>query len=146
MLYSLSYWKHCEFSHYSGWLQTGQKGFNFQQRKIIFLLAAVRRLALGPTQFLIQWVPVVLTPGGEVQLQCNTDHSHPFSAEQVGATPPLPLPPQAPPWCVVRQLYFLLLSLLNKNKNKEDNRLKMTHFYIHCSRNKIAKKKRLLEW
>jgi hypothetical protein len=42
---------------------TGQSGFNPQQRQRIFPVASVSRLAVGPTQSPVQWIPGVLSPG-----------------------------------------------------------------------------------
>jgi hypothetical protein len=49
------------------------------QRQRTFPVAFVSRLALRPTQPPIQWVPVVLSPGGKVQLGHEADHSPPSS-------------------------------------------------------------------
>jgi hypothetical protein len=38
----------------------GQSGFDSQQGLLILLLTTASRPALGPTQYLIQWVPAVL--------------------------------------------------------------------------------------
>jgi hypothetical protein len=48
---------------YSVWLQAGRLGFGPRQGQIIFLLAPASRLALGPNQPPIEWVPGVLSPG-----------------------------------------------------------------------------------
>jgi hypothetical protein len=59
-------------------LQIGWPEFSSQQEN--FLLAARSRLALGPTQPLIQWVPGALSPGIK-WIQHETDHSPPANAE-----------------------------------------------------------------
>jgi hypothetical protein len=54
--------------------------FNSWQGLGIFLFTAVSRMALGPTQTPIQWVPGVLSLGLK-QLGREVDHSPPCSAE-----------------------------------------------------------------
>jgi hypothetical protein len=56
----------------------------------IFLFSTASRLALGPTQPPIQWVPGTLSTGVK-QLGHEADHSPPFSFEvkNGGAIPPL---------------------------------------------------------
>jgi hypothetical protein len=48
---------------------------------MIFPLASVSRLALGPTQPPVQWVPGVLSPGVKTRPARDADHSPPSSAE-----------------------------------------------------------------
>jgi hypothetical protein len=48
---------------YSVWLWTGWPGFNPLQGQRIFPLTSESRLALGPTQPPIQWIPVFLSLG-----------------------------------------------------------------------------------
>jgi hypothetical protein len=65
-------------------LQDGRAGFESRKGLGIFLITA-SRLALGPTQITIEWVPGVKRPG-------RADHS-PHLAPRVGmygAIPPLP--------------------------------------------------------
>jgi hypothetical protein len=45
-----------------------------------FLLAAMSRLALGPAQHPIEWVPGAVTPGAKRPGR-ETDHSPPFNAK-----------------------------------------------------------------
>jgi len=47
-------------------LMIGVLGFDSQQRLGIFLFTTTSRMALGPTQPPIQWVPVAFFPGGKV--------------------------------------------------------------------------------
>jgi hypothetical protein len=49
-------------------------------RSKIFLFSIVSRPALGPTQFSIQWVPMVLSQWVR-QSGCEADNSHPSSAD-----------------------------------------------------------------
>jgi hypothetical protein len=55
-------------------------GLKPQQGLGIFLFTAASRLALGPTQPPIQWVPWSLSLGVK-QTGCEADHSPPCSAE-----------------------------------------------------------------
>jgi hypothetical protein len=57
-----------------------------------FLFFTAFRLALGPTQPPIQWVPEALSPGAN-WLGHEADHSRPSNSEvkNVGAIPPLPV-------------------------------------------------------
>jgi hypothetical protein len=80
-----------KLSRYSDGLQAEMAGFNSGQRQEIFLFSTASRLALGPTQHPIQWVPGALSlgvkrPGSE------SDHSPPSSTEFKigGAVSPLP--------------------------------------------------------
>jgi hypothetical protein len=66
----------------TGWT-TGRSGFDPRQGQRIFPLASVSRLALGPTQPPVQWVPGVLSPGVEARPGRDADHSPPSSAEVV---------------------------------------------------------------
>jgi hypothetical protein len=54
-----------QISHYSVWLRSGRPGDrgSIPGRERIFPLASVSRLALGPTQPPVQWVPWVLSLG-----------------------------------------------------------------------------------
>jgi hypothetical protein len=47
-------------------LMIGVLGFDSQQRLGNFLFTTTSRMALGPTQPTIQWVPVAFFPGGKV--------------------------------------------------------------------------------
>jgi hypothetical protein len=47
----------------------------------IFPLISVSRLALGPTELHVQWVPGVRSPGGKTQSGRDADYSPPSSAE-----------------------------------------------------------------
>jgi hypothetical protein len=55
-------------------------GFNSQQGLGIFLFSTTSRMALGPTQPPIQWVPGALSLGVK-WLGHEVDHSLPSSAE-----------------------------------------------------------------
>jgi hypothetical protein len=70
---------------------TEESGFDSQWRKEIFLFSVISRLALGPTQPSIQWVPGALFPGVKWQGH-EADHVPPSSAEvkNSGTIPPLP--------------------------------------------------------
>jgi hypothetical protein len=57
------------------------RGFDPQQRKRIFLLAYVSRLALGLTQPPIQWVLGVHSLGSKVRPGCGTNRSPPSSSK-----------------------------------------------------------------
>jgi hypothetical protein len=61
-----------KLSQYSVWLRTGWPGFDPGQGQRIFLLASASRLALGPTQPPIHWVPVVKCSWG----MTLTTHPH----------------------------------------------------------------------
>jgi hypothetical protein len=65
-------------------LWTGHLEFDSWQGLGFFLLATVSRLAVGPTQPPIQWVPEVLSPGVK-WLGHVADHSLPSSAKVQGA-------------------------------------------------------------
>jgi hypothetical protein len=58
-----------------------RSGFDPRQGQRIFPLASVSRLALGPTQPPVQWVPGVLSPGVKARPGRDADHSPPSSAE-----------------------------------------------------------------
>jgi hypothetical protein len=75
---------------YSDGLCAGRSGFDSGQGKEILLYTAFR-VALGPTQLPIQWVPGALSPGVKMPGR-EADNSPPFSAEvkNVGAVLPLP--------------------------------------------------------
>jgi hypothetical protein len=91
---------------YSVCLRTGRPEFDPQQRQIIFLLASASRLALGPTQPPVQWVPEVLSPGvkrGRGVMLTTRPHLVPTLRMSRCNTS---YPPQAPSWRVARQLYF----------------------------------------
>jgi hypothetical protein len=55
-------------------------GFDSQQGPAILLFTTASRMALGPTQPPIQWVPGALSLGVK-QLGCEADRSLPSSAE-----------------------------------------------------------------
>jgi hypothetical protein len=59
---------------------TGFLEFDFWQGMGIFLFTATSRIALGPAQPPVQWVPGALLLGVK-WLDCEADHSPPFSAE-----------------------------------------------------------------
>jgi hypothetical protein len=65
-----------------GWT-TRRSGFDPRQGQRIFPLTSVSRLALGPTQPPVQWVPRVLFPGGKAWPGRDADYSPPSSAEVV---------------------------------------------------------------
>jgi hypothetical protein len=71
-------------------IRAGRSGFDSGQEQGLFLFATASRLALGPTQTRIQWIPGALSP--EVTgLGHEVDHSPPSSAERMrGAIPPRP--------------------------------------------------------
>jgi hypothetical protein len=73
-------------SRYSDGLRAERLVLDSRQGQDIFFFSAASRLALGPTQPPIQWVPVVKGPGREA------NHSPPSSVEvkNGGAIPPLP--------------------------------------------------------
>jgi hypothetical protein len=52
-------------------LMIGVLGFDSQQGLGIFLFTTTSRIALGPTQPPIQWVPVAFFPGGKVAKACS---------------------------------------------------------------------------
>jgi hypothetical protein len=62
-----------------GWM-IGVLGFDFQWELGIFLFTTMSRMALGPTQPPIQWVPGALSLGVE-QPGYEADHTPPSSAK-----------------------------------------------------------------
>jgi hypothetical protein len=60
-------------------LQAGQPGFHSRQRQRLLLFATASRLAPGPTQPPIQWVPKALSPVVKLPLS-EADHSLPSAA------------------------------------------------------------------
>jgi hypothetical protein len=69
-------------SRYSEWLRVGQpRGLSSSIDRVKnFLFSTSSRLALGPAQPPIQWVPGALSPGVK-RPGCDADHSPPTSAE-----------------------------------------------------------------
>jgi hypothetical protein len=82
-----------QLSRYSNGLQAERPGIHSRQGQEIFLLYTASRLALGPAQPPIQWVPWVF-PGVKRPGRA-ADHSPPSSAKvkNTGAIPPLPHTP-----------------------------------------------------
>jgi hypothetical protein len=78
---------------------------------VLVLVSTMSRMALGPTQPPIQWVPGVLSLGVK-QLGCEADHSPPSSAKvrMCGAIPPLPQYAFVA-WCSVKAQGLLYLYL-----------------------------------
>jgi hypothetical protein len=58
-------------------------GVRFPAGQRIFHVTSVSRLALGPTQPLVQWLPGVLSPGIKARPKRDADHSPLPSAEVV---------------------------------------------------------------
>jgi hypothetical protein len=58
----------------------GVLGFDSQQGQGIFFFTAMSRMALGPTQPPIQWVPGAVSLGVKWP-GCEADHSLPSSAD-----------------------------------------------------------------
>jgi hypothetical protein len=61
-------------------LRTGRLGFDSQQDKGTFLFTTASRLALGPSQSPVQWVPAPLCPAVKSPVR-ETDRSLPAKAE-----------------------------------------------------------------
>jgi hypothetical protein len=80
-----------KLSRYSDWLLAGQPGFDFRERKDIFLFSTASRPAPGPTQPPIQWVPGPLSPGVKWPGR-EVDHLPPSNAgvKNGGAIPQIP--------------------------------------------------------
>jgi hypothetical protein len=55
-------------------------GYRLDGQDKIIILSTMSRPALGPTQPIIQWMPMAISPGLDWQ-GCEADHSHPSSAE-----------------------------------------------------------------
>jgi hypothetical protein len=120
-----------------GWT-IGVLGFDSQWELGIFLFTTVSRMALGPTQPPIQWVPVapslgVKRPGHE------TDHSPPSSTRMRGAIPPLPQYVFMV-WCLVKHrdnftflpLQYILFTVSTRigfNHLKDESH---NHRNLHC--------------
>jgi hypothetical protein len=81
-------------SWYSDWLRPGRPGFGTRHRHRISFYSTASRPVLRPTQPHTQWVPGALSPRVK-RSKCESDHSHPSSAEvnNVGAIPPLLISP-----------------------------------------------------
>jgi hypothetical protein len=86
----------------TGWT-TGRSGFDPRQGQI-FPVASVSRLALGPTQPPVQWLPEVLCPRVKARPGRDADHSPPSSAEVENEYELYFLSPKAPPRRVAGQL------------------------------------------
>jgi hypothetical protein len=84
-------WEPGWLSRYSDGLQAALPGFDYRQEQGIFLYSTASRLAMGPTQPPIQWVPGAFSPGIKRSGR-EADHSPPSrtKVKNVGATPPLP--------------------------------------------------------
>jgi hypothetical protein len=73
-------------AQYSDGLQAGQTRFDSQHGQEVFIFSTMSRLALGPTQSPIQWVPEALSPGVKRQMR-ETDHLDSSSPEaKIGGT------------------------------------------------------------
>jgi hypothetical protein len=85
---------------YSDGLWDGWPGIDPWQRKI-FLFSTASRLALGPTQPSVEWVPGALSPGVKQQGR-EADHPPPSGArvKNGGAIPPLLHVFMA--WCLIK--------------------------------------------
>jgi hypothetical protein len=72
--------------------------FDSRQRLGIFLFTTAFRIALGPTQPPIQWVPRILSLGVK-RLGCEADHSPPSSAEVKECVELYLHSSKTPSWC-----------------------------------------------
>jgi hypothetical protein len=102
----------------TGWT-VGVLAFDYRRGPGIFLFTTVSRMALGPIQPSIQWIPGTLSlgikrPGRE------SDHSPPFSAAFKNAWRYTSTPQYVfMPWCLVKHrdnFYFQILSLFLTGK------------------------------
>jgi hypothetical protein len=98
-------------AQYSIWLQTRRPGFDPVQGRRIFPLTSASRLALGPTQPPIQWVPGALSLGvkrsGGVTLT-----THPLLVPRLRKSRSYTsCHPNVPRWGVTGPLYLLTASV-----------------------------------
>jgi hypothetical protein len=93
------------------------RGLVSSRCKIFFFYSTVSRLVLGPTQSLVQWVSVIISP--EVKRpDREADHSRPSGADGKNDGAMLPLPPYVfIAWCLINyalgQIYHIYLCIVS---------------------------------
>jgi hypothetical protein len=96
-------------SQYSVWLRSGRTSFDPGQGQRIFPLTSASRLALGPTQPPIQWVPGALFLG----VKCGWGVMltiHPLLVPRLRKSRSYTSShPNAPVWSITGPLYFFYL-------------------------------------
>jgi len=121
-------------------LRTGRSGFGSRQGLKTVLFATVSRLAVGPTQPLIQWVPGGLT--AEIKrLVREADHSPPSSVAAKNAWIYNSTSPYVfVAWCLVKRrdnftsfIYCILLYYIRINKKPVSDTEYKKHMYSACS-------------
>jgi hypothetical protein len=94
----------------------GDRGSILGRGERIFPLTSVPRLALGPTQPPVKWVPGFLSLGPKRGRGVTlTTHPHLVPRSRMSRSY-TSYPPQAPPWRAVGLLYFTLLKYYHYNK------------------------------